>query len=343
MKKYSYINTLVSDTEEDYELKSLFENIDKTIEMLDEEAPVMAAPASVPGTPVPSSPMQNVKQAPQRYPNENKENALSNPQVQNNPNINSKLTQVYLNPSTLGPKYILVEVERFRNLSPEDCEKLTGNPNIAKQNLPASTQHMNNKQMQDPNKSFGMVKSFTGILMSSLLFQVSARIISGVIFPAFIIGKNAVVGIAKRATGSNGKWVLAAGACLALLTILIKILKKFNKVNKKENTGVQTNITVSKISNESVYLTIIDEYDDHNIEDIPFKKYIEIMTESASNPDKIGEFFNNGFDTIETSCRTLEETPNSQSKFKAIVEKITGVTNYCLIKAKAAFASKSPN
>ena len=37
---YSYINTLISDTEENFELKSLFEDIDKTIEMLEEEAPV---------------------------------------------------------------------------------------------------------------------------------------------------------------------------------------------------------------------------------------------------------------------------------------------------------------
>lgn len=339
---FSYINTLVSDAEDMYELKTLFENIDRTIEMLEEEAPV------------PSSPMKNVEQMPQTYPNEKSKNIPSDK--------NSNMVQAWINPSTLGPKYILVEVEKFRNLSPEDCEKLTSDINSTRQNLPASTQTLKNKDMESPDKSFGTLKMLTSSFTTIFFMQGARYIITSVIIPAFILGKKAAMGLLGMSNDStedtkNGselitseipsklnvfkdpKWIIAAGASVCLLIVFTKILKRYNRKNKK-NSGVQTNIKVANVSNESIDLIITNEYYDN---DIPFKKSLEIMNESILNINKIKSFFDHGFDSVKNACETIEETSDTQSKFKSFLEKIAGITNYCIIKAKAAFTGSSSN
>ena len=340
MKNFSYINTLVSDTEDTYEIKTLFENIDRTIEMLDEEAPV------------PSSPMKNVKQTPQEYPNYKSKN-ISSP--------NSQMVQAWINPSTLGPRYILIEVEKFKNLSPEDCAKLTNDIDSTRQNLPASTQNMKDKDMKSPDKSFGMMKMLVNSFTTIFFMQGARYIITSVIIPALILGKNAAMGLlgfsknssedslnnsdslssetvsSKLSVFKDPKWIIAAGASVSLLIIFTKILKRYNKKNKK-NSGVQTNIQVSNISNESIDLIITNEYYDN---DIPFKKSLEIMNESILNINKIKSFFDTGFDAVKNSCETIEDTPDTQSKFKSFLEKIAGITNYCLIKAKSMLAGNT--
>lgn len=310
---YSYINTLISDTEENFELKSLFEDIDKTIEMLEEEAPVSPQMNSV------SNNINYIKI--EKLKKEKNENNLKKLQ---NMETNPDYIQTYIKPNSLGPKYVLVEVERFRNMTPEECAKFTDDPMIARRALPASTQNIRKEDVGVADNILKFGRIGLSFLVMPFSYGIANRILDFVIVN---------LGKAWAFTGPYRIWFLIASAFGAVLVFLTKILKRFLKKTNK-------NITVSKIANESVYLTIVDEDND-----IPFKKYFEILEESATNydSDNINKFFNTNFDRVEDACKTIEKVPEDGKvgKLRLAVEKLAGIVNYCTIKAKASLSKIS--
>lgn len=312
---YSYINTLISDTEENFELKSLFEDIDKTIEMLEEEAPVSPQINSASNI----SPNENEKIKKQQ----NKQKLKNLKNMSNNP----EYVQAYIKPNSLGPRYVLVEVERFRNMTPEECAKFTDDPMIAKRALPASTQNISPQAMNKPNNVLAKAQT-----CMSMMYMVNfLTMVPTLLYGIFVKGKAVILGILGFVTGPNRAWFYLAAGLGAVLLFLVKIIKRFKKKNNQ-------NVTVSKIANESVYLTVIEEDND-----IPFKRYFEILEESTSDINKIGNFFNTGFDRVADACKTIEGVPTDGNVgiLRNVTEKLAGFTNYALIKSKASLASNN--